>query len=119
MGSVGVKGIFHPVWLLPARAFQAAAGSFVAGFVVCDPACTGDGEAGRLQPLENRYIGAVIDIARADASLDGPAGAGAEQSYGTGRLQRQNTGIFQQDDSRCRSRRARAAWARSRADGVG
>ena len=101
MGGVGVEGIFHLPGGLQHLGFPGPAGSTVAGLIVGDPAFVGDGEARRLQAIKDRDVGAVIDIARADAALDGPAGACAEQRHRDSRFKGQDAGVFQQDDARC------------------
>ena len=85
--------------LLPPGGDEAVAGALPDGFVVAQPVFRGDLKAVAFKTLPDADTAALVDLAGADAALDGMRGAGAVERHRAG-IQRQNLPvIFQKHDT--------------------
>ena len=99
VGGIGVEGVLHLFCIGEDLFLPGLAGGSEAVFVVGQPVLAGQGNAGGLQPGMDRDIGAVIDIPRTDAALDGVARPGPQQCDPGGGVKRQNASVPEQDDA--------------------
>ena len=102
VGRIGVEGVFDLFGVGQDLVLPGQPGGLVAGLVVGQPALAGDFGPRFPQALVNGDVGAVVHVPRANAAFDGPARAGPQQGDGGGRVERQDAGVFEQDDAGCR-----------------